>query len=197
MSNIKFAKGESGDHATDCECKECMSKHSKKEMSAFVAGLLGLSATASETEISTAFKAIKGGDAGVAELSRKLDETKAELSRIQSSSENSLALSKKGEIEAMLAEASRAGKVVPFDNDDLFIEKDGKVSIKMEPVALSKVIGKLSAGVAKTTHTVTLTAKTTDGKVIDRKSPEGRAAFSAMLASKREESANRYLATRN
>lgn len=195
MSSIKYAKGESGDHAKDCECKTCMSASSKKEMSAFVAGLLGLSAEATETEISTAFKAIKGGDNGVAELSKKLDETKAELSRIQASSENSLALSKKGEIESLLAEASRAGKVVPFDNDDLFTEKDGKVTIKMEPVALSRVITKLSAGTVKTSHTVTLTAKTDKGETVDRrKDPE---AFKALLAAKREESATRYLATRN
>lgn len=198
MSSIKYVKGESGDHASDCECKECMSKHSKKEMSTFVAGLLGLSATATEAEISTAFKAVKASDtSGVAELSRKLDETKAELSRIQVASENSLALSKKGEIDALLAEAGRSGKVVPFDNDDLYAEKDGKVTIKMEPVALSKVIAKLSAGTAKTSHTVTLTAKTPEGKSVDRRTPEGRAQFSALLAAKREESANRYLATRN
>jgi hypothetical protein len=193
--SIKYKSGDSGEHHAECECKECMSKHSKKEMSSFVAGLLGLSAEASETEISTAFKAIKTGD--VAELSRKLDETKSELSRIQAASENSLALSKKGEIESMLAEASRAGKVVPFDNDDLFVEKDGKVNIKMEPVALSKVIAKLSAGTAKTSHTITLTAKTPEGKTVDRRTPEGREQFKTLLAAKREESANRYLATRN
>ncbi len=195
MSSIKYAKGESGDHAKDCECKECMSASSKKAMTAMFATIVGLDPEkATETEIATAFKASReNGD--VAALSKKLDETKAELSRIQASSENSLALSKKGEIESLLAEASRAGKVVPFDNDDLFTEKDGKVTIKMEPVALSKVIAKLSAGTVKTSHTVTLTAKTDKGEIVDRrKDPE---AFKAFLASKREESATRYLATRN
>jgi hypothetical protein len=183
-SKIKYAKGDSGEHDKDCECKGCMSKHSKKEMSAFMASMLGLPETATEAEIQTTFKAARTGD--LDEFTRQLTETKAELSALKSGSANALALSKKAEIDNLITEATRLGKVVPLDNDDLYTVKDGICTIKMEPTQLSKIVSKLVPGKIKMSKQAE-TPKTIDGKEItNRRGVE----FKSFLASKREEGAN-------
>lgn len=169
-SKIKYAKGDSGEHDGACECKGCMSKQSKKEMSAFVASLVGLPDTATEAEIQGAFKASKGGD--VTALTAKLDAAVTKLSALESGNANALALSKKAEIDNLITEATRLGKVVPMENDDLYTVKDGLCTIKMEPAQLSKMISKLAPGKIKLSKQIEA-PKTTDGKVItDRRSPE-------------------------
>lgn len=125
----------------------------------------------------------------------KLTELETKISQLESSASEKLALSQKGEIDSLISEAAKLGKVVPFENDDLYTEKDGKVTIKMQPAALAKVISKLSVGQIKTTTTVTLAAKTTDGKPVNRNTQEGREQFRTELSRLKQESQERYLAT--
>ena len=182
-SKIKYAKGDSGEHDSACECKGCMSKHSKKEMSAWMASMLGLPAEATEAEIQSTFKASRTGD--IATLTAKLDAATVKLSALETGSANALALSKKAEIDNLIAEATRLGKVVPLDNDDLYTVKDGICTIKMEPAQLSKMVSKLVPGKIKMSKQPE-PAKGADGKVItSRRSDE----YKAFAPSKREEGA--------
>lgn len=171
--SIKYAKGESGDHAKDCDCKECMSKHGKKEMTAMFATMLGLNPeTATETEIATAFKASRGASVDIAPLTTKITELTGKLTALETGNANALALSKKAEIDALVTEASRDGKVIPLDTDDLYTVKDGIVTIKTEPTQLSKMIAKLPKSTIRMTRQLPV-PKTTDGKdITNRRSPE-------------------------
>ena len=157
--SIKYAKGDSGDHAKDCDCKECMSKHSKKEMSAFMASVLGLPETATEDEMKAKVATLSAGK------QTDLTELTAKLAKLEEGNANALALSQKAEIDNLVVEASRSRKVIPFDTDDLYTVTDGKVAIKMLPTQLSKVISKLAPTVAFSRKQVEA-PKTADGKPI-------------------------------
>ncbi len=170
---IKYAKGDSGEHDKECECKECMSKHSKKEMSAMIAGILGLSAEATDEEISTAFKASRGDNAAVLELAKKIEEATTELTRFKTANAEIVALTKKNEIAALVAEASRDGKQIPLTDVQLS---------KMEVADIKEMITKLPKTVQMTRRPIE-SPKTTDGKVItDRRSPEFKAFAASRLA---------------
>ena len=172
MSAIKYVKGDSGDHAKDCDCKECTSKHSKKEMTAMFAKIVGLPETATEDEISTTFKASKGDTTAIAELTRKVTEATTELAALKSGNANALALSKKAEIDNLVTEASREGKIIPLDADDLYTSKDGIVTIKTEPTQLSKMLSKLPKGQVKLTQNREIPKKADGTAITDRHSPE-------------------------
>lgn len=63
MSKIKYAKGEDGDHATECECKECMSKQSRLAFTKYAASMLGLDPEkATEADIKARFSSIPPDD---------------------------------------------------------------------------------------------------------------------------------------
>lgn len=184
MSKIKYKDGDSGPHHEECECEACMAKHSKKRMSGYLAGLLGLSETATEEEVAAAFKASRQ-PADQTELTRKMEALSTELTALKTADANTLALSKKTEIDNLLTEASREGKVVPLDNDDLYMVKDGVCTIKTEPSQLRKMLSKLPAGQIKLSKRA-VTPVNADGKAItDRNSAE----FKAFMASKKEEGA--------
>jgi phage I-like protein len=174
-----------------------MSAGKKKEMSAFIADMLGLSADSDEAAIKSAFTALVekatapapakkpdpipvmelSKDPVILALTKKLDETTAELARIQSGAVNQMALAKKTEIDTLLARASSEGRVVPFETADLYEVKDGVCTIHMEPSKLSKMIEKLPK------DTITLSRKRgeapkvngSDNKPLnmDRSTPEG------------------------
>ncbi len=170
---IKYAKGDSGDHAKECDCKECMSKHSKKEMSAMFASILGLSVEATDDEISTAFKASRGDNAAVLELTKKVEEATTELTRLKTANADTVALTKKNEIASLVAEASRDGKQIPLTDVQLS---------KMEVSDIKEMITKLPKSVLMSRRPVE-SPKTTDGKVItDRRSPEFKAFAASRLA---------------
>lgn len=116
--SIKYAKGESGEHAKDCECKECMSKHSKNEMTALLASFLGLSETATEADIKAALTA-KPGIVDMTALTAKITEHETKLSTFEAANANSIKLAKEAEIKNLIAEASRDGKVVPLSDVQL------------------------------------------------------------------------------
>lgn len=141
---VKYAKGDSGDHAKDCDCKMCMeSKDGKKDskMSAILAEL-GLDENASSADFITALAAkVKPSEDAV---------MLARLKKLEEADAKNLALAKKDRIDALLADASREGKVVPYELSDLYTEKDGIITILEEPVRLEKVISKLAAGAVKT-----------------------------------------------
>lgn len=167
---IKYANGKDGDHDEACECKECMSKHSKKEMTAMLASLIGLSEKATEDEIKTALAAGKSGD--TAELSKKITDLTTELSAFKTEKANAVALAKKAEIDNLIAEAGRDGKVIPMDADDIYTVKDGVCSIKIEPAQLSKMIQKLTKGQVQLARKTVELPKTKEGHRIDKRSPE-------------------------
>lgn len=103
-------------------------------------------------------------DEEMAAIRAELAAQKLSLEQIAIEGRQSLARAKREQITTLLSEAAAAGKVVPFDQDDLYTEKDGKVTIKMEPSALSKVISKLEAGAVKTVNTKPEAPKGADGK---------------------------------
>lgn len=138
-------------HTAKCMCKACMRKkmsQKSKTMSAIFAKALGLSETADEAEIVLALtkKLEPAKPTDLTELQKKIDTANTTLAELQKKGENAVALSKKSEIDNLMAEASRDGKVVPLDNDDLYLSKDGVITIKTEPVQLSKMISKLPKG---------------------------------------------------
>jgi len=181
---IKYAKGDSGDHATDCECKECMSKQSKKSMTAFLASLLGLPETANDDEIKKTFEAAKAVKTDAA-LTAKIVELSGKLEAIDATNKATAESAKKAEIANLVAEASRDGKVIPLTEVQLS---------KMDTADIKEMITKLPKTVQMSRRPAVV-PKSADGKVItDRNSPD----FRAFLASKREEGAlelgNRILA---
>lgn len=102
-------------------------------------------------------------------MTQNLDKMVAELSlslnALQKKADAQAALSKKIEIDSLVAEASRDGKILPFDNDDLYAEKDGVLTIKMEPALLAKAIEKTPRAIGL--HRKPLAApKTLDGQAI-------------------------------
>jgi len=168
---IKFANGKDGDHDAECECKACMSKNSKKEMTAFMASALGLDpAKTSEADIVAAFKASRSGD--TSELTNKITALTAKLESLEKADANAVALSQKAEIDNLMAEAAKDGKVVPLDADDLYTVKDSVVSIKTLPTQLSKMIQKLPRGQVKLSKKEAELPKDKEGKAINRHSPE-------------------------
>jgi hypothetical protein len=144
--SIKYAKGNEGEHAKDCECKECMSKQSKKGMSQLLAETLGLAADApDETIITKLAEALKPKVAApapeIAALSAKLTEHETQLAAYRQESETAKLTAKKAEIAGLVADASREGKVVPLTDDEL---------AKMDVAVIKSMFSKLPPGQVKT-----------------------------------------------
>lgn len=137
--SIKYAKGDSGDHAHDCECKMCMSKKDDGKdgkMSAIFASL-GLTEDANPEDFILALgKKLKPADMDAVMLAR--------LEKLEKQDAQTLALSQKQQIDNLLADASREGKTVPFELSELYGVKDGVITIHESPVKLQKVIAKLA-----------------------------------------------------
>ena len=171
--SIKYKEGTSGDHHSECECKDCMSKHSKLSAIATFAKILGLPETATEDEISTAFKASKGGNPDLTALTTKLADAETRLSRFESANAEALKLAKTSEINALVAEASRDGKVIPLTDVQLS---------KMDVADIKEMIQKLQKTVQLSRKPV-LAAKTADGKEItNRRSTEFKEFAASRLA---------------
>ena len=157
MSAIKYKNGKDGEHHAECDCKECMSKHSKKELSAYIADLLGLSSEAGDDAIKAKFTAFvdsatapakkpestPSAPAAPVELSKlpeftaltaKLESAITQLSAIQETAKSAAAASKAQEISALVAEASREGKVIGLTDVQL-----SKLSIDDIKEMLSKL----------------------------------------------------------
>lgn len=119
---------------------------SANNMSKAIAVALGLADTATDQEIAvalkTALEAIKPPD--LSKVTTDLEAVRTQVTELAKARDNALSLAKKSEIDALMAEAARDGKVVPFDADDLYTSKDGVITIKQEPTALAKMIGKLA-----------------------------------------------------
>jgi hypothetical protein len=183
---IKYAKGDSGDHAKDCECKMCMEKGEKGEkeskMSAIFASL-GLSENSTADDFVSALGKKLKPDADAALLER--------LAKLEKQDAQTLALSNKTQIDHLLAEAAANGKVVPFEMGDLYEEKDGVLTVKMQPTALAKVISKLTPTV-KTPKTSMGIPKDPDGKPLPitglhkRRNPTQLAAVQSYCEQQRE-----------
>jgi hypothetical protein len=158
---IKYAKGDSGEHAKDCDCKMCMeAKDGKKDskMSEIYAAMgLEENATAAEFIAALTAKAKPADDKTLADRLAKLEAQDAQT----------LALSQKAQIDTLLSEASRDGKKVPFELAELYTEKDGKVTILETPEKLGKIISKLEKGAVLTKKNKMDAPKNADGKVIE------------------------------
>src|SRR6185503_8416422 len=88
---------------------------------------------------------------------------KTTVTELQSKGQNAVALAKRSEIDALVAEASRDGKKIPYENDDLYTVKDGSVTIHTEPAMLRKVISKLEKTVQTGKRTTFTAPKNKDG----------------------------------
>lgn len=165
-------------------CKKCadyakkLSEKNKKEksMSAIIAKALGLSADASEETI--ALELTKKLDANkpqdLTALEKKVKDAETTLSELQRKGIEQVSLAKKNEIDALMAEAARDGKVVPLDNDDLYTTKDSVHSIHTEPTQLAKMISKLPKGaVALAKKSSIAVPKNGKGEEFNRRTPEG------------------------
>lgn len=163
MSEIKYKHGDSGEHHETCECKECMSEmaahKAHKKMSALLSSIYTGKADSTEAEIAAAVTKLSAtgaapapapaaGTKSAAEI--KLAEIEAELARVKVEADKRIALSAKAEIDSIVAEATKLGKVVPFENADLYTEKDGVVTICTSPERLRTVLSKIPAGTVKT-----------------------------------------------
>lgn len=152
----------------ECECgkESCKSCHERKlakekkeseqkQMSNVMitidktklAQTLGLNADATEAEVEAAYLAkLSAKPVDLTELSTKLAQAETKLQSFEQNATNAVALSKKVEIDNLIAEAARDGRIVPLQNDELYTEKDGKVSIHMEPAMLAKIISRQPKG---------------------------------------------------
>lgn len=165
----------------DCgksDCKMCMSrkeKESKTKMSAIMnldiiklRSALKLDENATEEQLSEALiNRLSAVPADTTQLASKLETLTTELASIKKAGENNVSLSKKQQIDALIAEASKSGKELPFDNDDLYtVAADGAISVKMEPAMLSKVLGKIVPTVKLSRAAALVIPTDKDGKAI-------------------------------
>lgn len=135
-----------------------------------LAKALGLAENATDEQVSEAFinRLTAKPEAAIPEaFEKKLNDALGIVTNLQKAGENATALSQKAEIESLLAEASRDGKKVPFENTELFEVKDGLVTIKMQPALLRSVISRLEKGaVPIKTRTATTAPADKDGKTL-------------------------------
>ena len=189
--SIKYAKGDSGEHAADCECKECMSKHSKKEMTALLASFLGLDAEkATEDEIKAAFakkpKAPetpendddenstdkegekKKASKKEAEHEKKMSALSARVDAFEASAAAAVLSAKKTEIATLVADASREGKVIPLTDEQL---------AKMDIPDIKAMFSKLISGQVKQAGKRLMAPVSSDGKPVRFTTEEDRIEF--------------------
>ena len=171
---VKYAKGNEGEHDKECECKDCMSKHSKKSMSALLAETLGLAADAAdETIIAKLAEAIKPKapviPPEIAALSAKLTEHETQLAAYKAQGDAAALSAKKTEIASLVTEATAAGKVIPLTDEQL---------AKMDIPVIKEMFSKLTPGQVKLSGTRKIAQpKAADGKPITFKTSEERAEF--------------------
>ena len=167
---IKYAEGDSGPHAKTCECKSCMSKHSKmsedeeekkkdKEMSARLDSLI---------------------DAKITSLTAKLTEHETKLAAYEKNNAEAALAAKKTEIASLTADATREGKVIPLTDEQL---------ITMDIATIKEMFSKLIPNQVKLSgKRQAVLPKDKDGKPVKFENDQQRADF---FASKREEGAAR------
>jgi hypothetical protein len=149
---IKYKDGDKGEHHEDCECKECLSmsrKEDKKKLSLFETAIARIEAAV--TKLSAAPALAPAAPSAKSEAEIKLAKVEAEMEAIRKEAANSINLSKKALIDGLVAEATKLGKVIPMDNADLYTEKDGVITIGMEPEKLRVMLSKIPAGTVKLT----------------------------------------------
>ncbi|MDE2097594.1 MAG: hypothetical protein KGL39_10135 [Patescibacteria group bacterium] len=150
---VKYEK-DGKTHSKDCMCASCSKM---KKMSEIIT-----------PEFLTELKAKLGE--GNTELAKKVE-------GIEKANANAVALSKKAEIDNLMAEAGRNGQVVPLENDDLYTVKDGVCTINTEPEKLRKMLSKLPKSQIQLARGFKpAPPKDEEGKeIFDRHTPEGRA----------------------
>lgn len=134
------------------------SENKKNDMSTTLYEVLGLEETASKDQVMEALKKALSPTVDLSEVTGKIEALEkkipeidvkaleATVKELKQNNEVALQLSKKAEIDNLMAEASRDGKIVPLEVDDIYTAKDGKIEIKIEPTMLAKMIGKLPKG---------------------------------------------------
>ncbi len=121
-----------------------------KSMLETIKTMLGFAPTATEAEIVTSLEK-KQKDAAEAAQKTALSAALAEalkpltekIASLESKDAANVALAKKAEIESIIAEASKEGKVIPLSTEKLFEVKDGVTTIKMEPATLREMVQNL------------------------------------------------------
>lgn len=190
MTKAKYKNGKDGAHADDCECMKCGGNDDEKDtkMSALYDALeLGADADADEFFAALAAK-IKPAKVEMPDMT-PLD---TRLKALETAGAVAIAMAQKTEIEALRAEAARDGKIIPFDQDDLYTVADGNVTIKMLPSALSKMISKLPAQQLKLSTRKMEPVKGADNKPVDRRSREGAETVREWCLAKQEENARAF-----
>ncbi len=141
--------------------------------------MLGFAPTATEDEIVTSLAA-KQQEAKSAELKTQLSEALKEalkpletkLQSLESKDAANIALAKKTEIDALVSEASKEGKILPLEAADIYEVKDGVTTIKVEPSMLRKMIEKLPKAQVQLSRKVTVPQSTDGTKKFERGSTE-------------------------
>ena len=139
MENTIKLAADGKSHEKYCECKECMTKRSKKSLSQLIMAALGLSEDSSDetivTKLSEALKPKPStASADVAALSAKLTEHETQLAAFRSQGEAAALSAKKSEISGLVADATREGKVIPLTDEEL---------VKMEIPVIKAMFSKL------------------------------------------------------
>lgn len=151
-----------------CECETCLSKKKTKEtkMNAILSKVLKLDENATDEQLVEALSKALTASAptDLTKLTADIETAKTELSRLTTQAANATALSKKNEIDSLLAQAARDGQVVPLDNNELYTEKEGAFSIHTEPSRLRSMLSKLPKGSVKLSAKVRVPEK--DGKPV-------------------------------
>lgn len=155
--------------------------------------MLGFPVTATEDEIVTALskkeqetKAALEKTSFSAAIAEALKPVTDEIIALKADKGQQIALAKKTEIDALIVEASKEGKVLPLEVGDVYEVKDGITTIKMEPSMLRKMIEKLPKAQVQLQRRQVTTPKGQDGKTFARGSQE----WQDFWANKRAEGAD-------
>lgn len=129
-------------------------------------------------------------------LREELKSLQAKVNSIEQDKGEQTALAKKSEIDALIADASKEGKVIPLETADIYEQKDGKTTIKMEPSMLRKMLEKLPKSQVALQRKTTV-AQSADGtKRFEKGSPE-HSAFYAEIRKGNIQKLNSELASIN
>ncbi len=109
----------------------------------------------------------------------------AEITALKADKDANVSLAKKAEIDSLISEASKEGKILPLDTADIYTQKDGKTVIHVEPSMLRKMIEKLPKNQVQLTRKQPVKPQGKDEKAFARHSDE----WKNFYASERERGA--------
>jgi hypothetical protein len=79
-------------------------------------------------------------------MTELINELDSRIKKLEREYENQMYLAQKAEIDSILLQCSREGKVLPLDKDDIYKFENGKLTVLIPPETIKKMAERLEAG---------------------------------------------------